>query len=454
MTDASNTPQMQFNLTLPSFNPPVNPAPAPLPSSWQCTALLHPFSPPTNPGEVATVPFFQLCTAQIRYVEGMGMLIAVSGEDGQMWYYFITLTETKSFVAGRWLVVDMGWTLPTTQWLSNSNCVGSSYLNWMNAQLLDWWKTPVPNSKASTWFWYNTEGATAGYPFRMMFGQPPASPTKGDPAQLAFFQMFSFSYLCNFQAYEGTLDADAMPDELLAALPSDLEGFSFGNTANYEKFIWNANFGMTTFMTPVDEASNPLPTQVLYTWAADEAYQVLTDRAQSTVMNYTYNPNDNEVMEQALMFGAAPATVVPPPNSGQCFIVDNMTDGSAKCQTLPLSQEASDWTYTAGEQGTIHACIANNPELCPGNNLMVVSVLFPSTQEYPQGRYLWTWYSPFPDDPTGLHSRPVTFMESASTIAEGGTSLALADYFDYQEFSQQIAPSNFQISSSCNVAQV
>ena len=78
---------------------------------------------------------------------------------------------------------------------------------------------------------------------------------------------------------------------------------------------------------------------------------------------------------------------------------------------------------------------------------MLLSVLFPPTKEYPGPRYLWTWYSPM-DGSRGLHSRPVVFMESASTIGEG-TSLALADYFDYKEFSTEIDGSYFEVPEPC-----
>jgi len=62
---------------------------------------------------------------------------------------------------------------------------------------------------------------------------------------------------------------------------------------------------------------------------------------------------------------------------------------------------------------------------------------------------LWTWYSPLDDGSQGVHARPVTFMESASSISEGGTSLALADYYDYQEFSDPIPSWVFNIPSVC-----
>jgi hypothetical protein len=345
----------------------------------------------------------------------------------------------------------MGWSLPSTNWFgepaSKAVCAGTSYLNWMQAQQVNWWKAPVPNSKASTWYWFNATGQGADIPFRLMFGQPPQQPTKGDPNQLALFQMFSFTYFPAFVPWDA-------PQKSTTWNGTAIEGFQCGNPSNFQKVIWNSNFGMTTLMTPVDEASNPLPTKVLYKWKPDNQYKVLTDRAQNTLMWYPYNPNSGLLWQEALMFGAAPQGVTPPPHSGTSFIINQCTNGSQKCSPLtagggPLGAEPPNWAYVPGVEGTIQATITNNPTLCPNNIVTVISVLFPPSDEYPQGRYLWTWYSPFPGS-DGTHSRPVTFMESASTIAEGGTSLALADYFDYKELTVEIDPGCFQIPDSCS----
>jgi hypothetical protein len=118
------------------------------------------------------------------------------------------------------------------------------------------------------------------------------------------------------------------------------------------------------------------------------------------------------------------------------------------CGPLPFPQESPTWVSTPGVGATIQACLANNPTLCPDNNVMVVSVLFPpALPNYPEATYLWTWYSPFPGS-DGSHSRPVTFMQSQSKVGVG-TSLALADYFYYEEFTEDISAEYFQIPPSC-----
>ena len=88
---------------------------------------------------------------------------------------------------------------------------------------------------------------------------------------------------------------------------------------------------------------------------------------------------------------------------------------------------------------------------------MILSVLFPpgfpippsTTTNYPDSTYLWTWYSPISSD--GTSSRPVTFMHSQSQLGKG-TSLALADYFYYEEFDTWLDPANFEIPPECNEA--
>ncbi len=81
-------------------------------------------------------------------------------------------------------------------------------------------------------------------------------------------------------------------------------------------------------------------------------------------------------------------------------------------------------------KGSIRASIFDHKAFCPKQSVNIISVLFPPTSMYPQGRYLWTWYSAFPGS-DGTASRPIWFGESASNISEDSTCLALADYSEY-----------------------
>ena len=416
-----------------------------LPQYWQCTALLHPFSPVQSNSthiDIAS-PFFEICIASICYAEGIGLNAMLVGTSGRSWWYQITPSGTTASTDGvNFSPVDMGWTLPSTSWFGNASadatCAGTSYLNWMEIQKVDWWKIPVGESKPApaTWMWFDSQ---SGFPVRLMFGQGPTTPVIGDANQLALFQMFSFIYFPTFES----LTNNPLNTPLTSPL---ITGLSFGNPMNLDIFEWNINFGMTAFMTPVNEAFNPLPTRILYTWKPDNEYHLSSDRSQHTLMEYTYNPGNPFTSQVALLTGAVPAGIVPPPNSDAGFIINYVGEEITNCSgyiNFPFPQEPPTWAQIPAEQGTIQATIVDNPALSPNNTVTIISVLFPpSGQNYPDSTYLWTWYSPL--NSSGSQSRPITFMQSQSGVNEG-TSLALADYFDYEEFSSPIEPCNYAV---------
>jgi hypothetical protein len=279
----------------------------------------------------------------------------------------------------------------------------------MSAQLVDWWKIPVPlknSPPAATWMWFNSKTAA---PVRMMFGQGPPSPTMGDPTQLAFFQMWSFTYFPLFQSYDAASQATAKPTTFTS--PS-IPGFTVGNPNGYQNFVWNLNFGMTAFMTPVNGTFNPLPTRVLYVWKPDKDYSICSDRAQNTLMMYDYNqPNSNNMSAQeALLTGPPPAGVAPPPDSATGFLINFLEDGTSTCiggNQFPFPEEPPYWISIPAVEATIQATIANNPVVAPNTTVTIYSVLFPpAPPNYPEATYLWTWYAP--QDTTGTRSRPVT----------------------------------------------
>ncbi|MGQ0594757.1 MAG: hypothetical protein ACT4QB_19615 [Gammaproteobacteria bacterium] len=444
----------------PTFTPVTTPAPA-MPPVWEATALLQPFSPTQSNDPNPTTPFFELCVANLLYMEGRYFSAQISGcASGNTWWYIIGPTNTfLSVNSGPWRTVDMGWSLPTN-WFggeaSNAVCSGSSPLNWMNAQTVDWWRVPVPNTKppAATWVWFDSN---KGAPIRMMFGDGPAAgPNMGDPTQLAILQMYSFSYFPVFISSNEAAQGGGHPQTVAELQQSawgtpTIAGFAVGNPNGYQNFVWNGNFGMTAFMTPVNEAFAPLPTRVLYVWKPDSAYAVYSDRAQNTLMNYNYNSGDM-VAQEALLTGPAPSGCTPPRDSDTSFLINFCAAQDPICvgpnQGFDFPQEAPDWVSVPAVQGTIQATITNNPVLCPNTTITVFSVLFPpSPPNYPDSTYLWTWYAPQND--TGSESRPVTFMQSQSGV-NLGTSLALADYFYYENFAAPIDPANFAIPPQCS----
>ena len=443
---------------LPSFQQVTTPVPS-MPSGWTATVLLHPFSPPLSTDPRPDNPFFQLCVANVICVPGLYFSAQVTGCSYGRWWYEIRPEGTRVSTDGgtTWTRIDVGWSVPL-YWFGTATpkaaCAGASPLNWMAAQTVEWWKAPVkvPDSRpdfppGATWMWFDSNTKA---PVRMMFGVGPPSPTKGDPTQLAFFQMWSFTYFPDFQLASARSEATAKPKSFV---PASFPGFEKGNPNGYKNFVWNSNFGMTAFMTPVNEIYNPLPTRVLYVWKPDDRYSVYSDRSQDTLMMYGYNENDPEkkASQEALLTGPAPAGTTPPPNSRQSFLINRYTNGApATCLgggPFHFPQEPPDWVSIPAVEGTIQATITNNPVVGPNNVVTIFSVLFPPAKNYPEATYLWTWYTP--QNPDGTESRPITFMQSQSGVGVG-TSLALADYYYYENFSKPIDPSNFDIPSVCS----
>jgi hypothetical protein len=437
----------------PSATPPAQPV---LPPTWTATAVLHPFSPPPmaprfpfGPVPENPWPFFELCIANVAYVENQYLSVQLLGASQRTWWFYISQegTSLSTDEGANFKFIDTGWAIPPVNWVpQEGRYFASGPLNWMEgAPSVDWWTQPVAGSNAATWIWYDT---ITQAPVRMMFGAPPPSYTTGTADQLAVFQNFSFTYFPTFSP-----NSEAPLKWVTPNIPT----FEFGNPADLQLFVWSSNFGMSPMMTPVNFASNPLPTTTLYHWTPDSEYQELTDRAQKTTMSYVFNSTAPKApqVDTALMFGAAPAAMPDPsPFAGHWFDYTQPNSGPTTCMMDPeglvLGAEAPDWVSTSGEAGTIGAMISNDPVMSPNNAVEIVSVLFPASTQYPQGRFLWTWYSP--TSPDGTSARPVTFMESASSISEGGTSLALADYYDYQVFGQPIPPSEFDIPPACNVS--
>jgi hypothetical protein len=427
-----------------------------MPKTWSATVLLQPFSPPQYSPANEETPFFELCVADLIYSAGTYFYANIYGcVSRNTWEYYISPQGTQlRFNGGGWSFVEMGWSMPTN-WFggeeSNAVCCGASPLNWMNAQTCEWWRAPVPGTSppAATWAWFDS---TTGAPVRMMFGDGPmASPDMGDPSQLAILQMYSFIY---FPVYNANV-AVPTPDEVktsTASMPT-FDGFAIGNPNNYKHFVWNGNFGMTAFMTPVNEQFAPLPTRVLYVWKPDGKYEVYSDRAQNTLMDYVYNPDQPIEQQEALLTGPAPNVMSPGPENSDCsWIINYLSNGDVQCagpnQGFDFPQEPPNWVSIPGVEGMIQATITNNPVLGPNQVIAVYSVLFPpSSPNYPESTYLWTWYAPQNAD--GTESRPVTFMQSQSGV-NLGTSLALADYFYYEVFTNPIDPANFDLPAECS----
>jgi len=146
-----------------------------MPTAWTCTALLHPFAPPAsnNPPDN---PFFQLCVANIVCMPGQFFSAQIAGcTSGTTWWYKVTPsgTQLSTDQGNSWSDVDVGWSVPSNWFGSqaaSAACAGTSPLNWMATQNVDWWKMPVavPGKAvpAATWMWFDSASQA---PVRMMY---------------------------------------------------------------------------------------------------------------------------------------------------------------------------------------------------------------------------------------------------------------------------------------------
>ena len=220
-------------------------------------------------------------------------------------------------------------------------------------------------------------------------------------------------------------------------------GFKCGNDDNWPLFEWPTTVTFSSLDIPIDAPSNPVPTKVTYQW--NNLTSSPFDRFQVTRLNFNpYNKNNPVFFEEAIMFG--PNCVQNNPFTGRGFIVDDhRTDWTSSCHEFDphLGQQPPNWPKEG--QGEIHAVIKSpegensnwkSPFTGSNNSVALISVFFPPhLPNYPDTTYLWTWYdySMFSDSEVIFNkARPITFMQSSPKIG-AGTSLALADYFDYYE---------------------
>eukprot|EP00040_Diaphanoeca_grandis_P002949 m.23194 g.23194 ORF g.23194 m.23194 type:complete len:687 (+) comp14112_c0_seq1:168-2228(+) len=439
-----------------------------LPNRWTATALLHPFSAPQS-DPAPKGPYFSLSVADISYTPTQ-FQVHLKTCDGDEWWYDMqpgvfrgvrVRSSTDANPDGPGEILDLGWTFPSTNWLGedddpNWGCNGASPLNWMSPSESYWVKkadhqplSPDSLNASSTWFWFDK---TTGFPKRMMFGGTPLNMTHGIESKLGFFQMFSFSYITKFHAYP---QGASMPTTLSLDTPS-IPGFECGNPKDLPPFTWSSLQGLSSWLVPVNPIYNVLDTAFYYSYSADQS----TQSVQVTEMDNTFNPNQTELRDTAVLFGAnandsilaafnhCPGWIVLAPNRSN--LVHNLSvDG------VGLGQQKPDWISLGNKSATdpalvvprIMGTISGESELTDSNETVAIwGVNFPpGNQKYSNGvtetliytksNFLWTWYA-YPSEGSQVTTpRPVVFMESASPIGEG-TSLALADYFDFFNYEE------------------
>src|SRR5215212_7590986 len=130
MSNGSNNPDPIPVVAYPTLQP-VTSAPPVLPQGWECLAVLHPFSPlqsNSTPTDEAS-PFFELCVASIVFQANEFLSAQITGISGRMWWYVVapdgttflsTSGDPNTPPSNPGNQVDVGWSLPGTNWLGNN----------------------------------------------------------------------------------------------------------------------------------------------------------------------------------------------------------------------------------------------------------------------------------------------------------------------------------------------
>ena len=423
-----------------------------LPDEWTAVAILHPFSQPQcsanyTDGELSNplFPFvFDFTTASLK---GSNSAIEMylrhcDNDSDELW---LEQNESGTFYKNcsscDLTPIDLNWTMPDSDWLKGKDpeYSGSAPLNWMDMdKIMDWWK--VKDGPNSIWYWYERNETTKkSKPFRLMFSLQPNTCVHGSSEKLPLFQMFSFTYLVFDEDFDyKPLNKENQETKL------QKYGFKCNNDENWPLFEWPSKITFSSMDIPIDAPSNPVPTKVTYHWSDLETSPF--DRIQVTRLDYNqYNKNNKIFYEEAIMFG--PNCLLDNPFPGNGYIVDDLQlDWTSNCTTIDLGQQPPNWPQQG--QGKIHAVIKNpenmganwiSPFTGSNNSVALISVLFPPHKpNYPDNTYLWTWYDYSQYNKTEAKftkARPITFMQSTPKLG-AGTSLALADYFDYFEVNQ------------------
>lgn len=404
---------------VPQFKPCGNTNHPTLPDRWRASALMEPFTGSqlvvADLSYDSSVPAYE---AKMYGVQGGLADILITNSEN---YLIYDVSENVRLC----VAIGNQWSVPSQDWLSaQADCVGEAPLIKTDVQ---WWKTPADPAPSTSWFWYATN---TRMPWRAMFASPTQNP--------AILGDFSMSYLPKFEAVPSTnlpqlvefcqrsakprtgvtRDVTKLLSEKLdphaesaraAAIPNLIPGLSYSQCASTPLPQWPQQMEMTTFMTPVNFAYNPFPTQAYYQFSVP-----------GLRTRMYWPPASGEFAEDALLLG---------PNG---YIVDRMLDGTINCavNVVPGTPKP---TWPTIDQCTCGAIITNNPVLSPNETtqIMTCTMIAP--------RVFWTWYT--------TSGRPVTFMETESP-ADEGTGLALADYYAWNP-GAAIPPGTFDLPSEC-----
>jgi hypothetical protein len=398
----------------------------PLPALKDCPSSAHPVLPAKWTAKALLHPFYDeelLALADLTYDGSVGAIYQTNEwADGTTGSWLITATTTYSVTGPpnaptQCEAMDDAFTAPPRDWLdASAKCVGVGPVQGRNAA---WWKTRVGSGQAppTTWYWYDW---AKGTPWRVMFATPVY-----DRGMLG---MFSFINFQQFNAVGETVlpkilqfcrKAPRRTGPLRSA--ADVHAVDAGAARSAAHPIpvpsrpkvdfncdlsqlppFASKFSMTTLMSSVAyNVPNPLPTRVEYDWT-QKPPSMRTDM---------YNPGGKTLNAEALLLG------------GNGYLLAGDT-----CQLVLPGIPVPNWQQL---DCACRAVIRNDPEWNQYPEQRVIECGLESD------RVFWMWYTP-----AGV---PIVFMETAAPVGEG-TSLALADYF---QFIRGAGWGSFKLPANC-----
>ncbi|XP_066917720.1 uncharacterized protein [Clytia hemisphaerica] len=431
-------------LHIPKIVTDEEPVRKPLPESWTAFALLHPFAEAQGDGAEKDFPFSKIGHAKISYdVHRALMNVLLINCEKQSWWFQISGNSNLTRMSRNgtdWTDVDLGWSLPSRDWIGpQEEYVGHSPMNWMSNEVdVDWWKKN--NKNTSTWKWFDRKNN--GLPFRLLFSAPPPSNVKGDPENLALFQMFSLSYIATFEDHFTEIE-----DLHLNGIP--ITGFKCGNLHDWPMFDWTHHFSMSALKIPVEYSHNPYPAKVYYHWKNDANYTGNPfDRSKSTIFYNDYNQADRLETIRSDVFGHWDGIEK---RDGVAYLTKTSIDSwKTSCEKMldgdqPMSQHPPWWPQLgqAKIMGIIEfptndtASTWVSPLTGSNRKVAIVHLTFsPHLPNFPNSTSLWTWYD-YEDFLQGGNARPVFFMHSLPQ-ANMEMSLSHADFFDFNVMSSDL----------------
>jgi hypothetical protein len=383
----------------------------PLPQPAKCERRAHPQLPPKWRASFLLAPFTkaQLMLAEITHDGSLAATrIRVYGlEHGSAEFLIIgsntyELQSEDASVVGCRKLGDTGWRALPRDWLGRTaQCVGSAPIAEMPAE---WWKIPAEPAPATNWIWFKASDRT---PFRLRFERPSDRlailSRHALSHQIAFaaapdVDLSGVAAACKGQKVQAPSGRDALAevfDRMARAADraqTEIERLMPELDANCPAAPlpdWPDQFITTTFMTPSDSDSIPLPAEVIYDWHV---------KSQRTRMFW---PDKSPIRsEDALLIG---------PDGYE--LIRNRSGRLACHGSLPGALKAN-WATAA--PCTCAGMIKGGTPLTPYGSTRILNC--PMTAP----RVAWAWFA--------HDGRPMLFMETSSSGDPGRGLLTLVDY--------------------------